>query len=117
MSIDRAVALNNGGRWYRATSKLRVTELERRFHNESVASVLYDKIGAIVPAAKEQVLIQVQMTADKLVLPDFSDEPVWVQEPIAEPDWTVTLALKELGVTLQTPAEEPYLLQRARKKG
>lgn len=114
MAYDRLRALNNGGQWFVAKSTLSVHELERRFHNESVASVLYDKVGAIVPAKKKQVLIQVQLTADKLVQPDFSDEPVWVEQPVDEPHWTVTLALKELGVQLQKPAPEPYLLRRAR---
>lgn len=115
MPYEHTTALNNRGQWYVATSKFSTREIERRFQAEMVASVLYDRIGAIVPQGKgrKNILIQVALTTDKLVLRD--DEPVWTQQPVAVPDWNVMLGLQELGVTLERPTDEPYLLRRLRK--
>jgi hypothetical protein len=101
----RAKALDNRGQWFKARTRKTVAEIETKFKTGEVASILYDRIGGLLPAGKSTVHIQVALHTDKVKLD--GDEPVWFTEPVSEPDWNVRLGLKELGLKLGKPVPIP----------
>lgn len=101
---------DNGGTWFLASYRYPAKYLEGRFqsHMTNIGSILYERTGGIVQAAKKNIYIQIQLATNAIVWVDFeSKEPVW--KPIRSyaynekpwPEWGVEVCLEELGVTLK----------------
>lgn len=77
-----------------------MAQLERRFAEELVGSVLYERVGGMLQGDKPYVYLQIALVMSELQQLHPDSEPVWVDVPALGdvPDYNVILALKEIRV-------------------
>jgi hypothetical protein len=112
----KAIANDNGGRWFLVSSRLSIAELDRRFRWGLVGRVLYDRIGGILKGPKEYLYMQIALVTDVADQHEITKEIVWTQVPTQAdtPEWAVTVALRDLGVTVIEPCHVEDVLAARR---
>jgi hypothetical protein len=95
-----AVRLDNRGVWFLCRSHWTVAQLERRFADELVATVLYHRIGGLLQGEKPYIYVQIALLRSELLQLHPDSEPEWVEVPTdgEYPDHDVTVALHEIQV-------------------
>ncbi len=104
--VDRAIQLDNNGKWFLAYSKYPVALIEARFAQELVAKVLYERVGGILQGPNNYIYMQIVCRQESYSL---IDGVVFKEVTDADkPDWSILLALREVGIYVdrQTSLEE-----------
>lgn len=96
----KAGRMDNGGKWFLASTRESALLLESRFAQELVASVLYQRVGGILQGPSGYVYVQIICQEEHYSLVDgYVEKKV---TPADKPEWAVLLALKEIGVYIET---------------
>jgi hypothetical protein len=98
--LQEAVRLDNRGVWFLCRSHWTVAQLERRFAEELVGSVLYHRVGGMLQGDKPYVYLQIRLSKTVLQQLHPDSEPEWIEVPTEGdmPDLDVQTALKEIRV-------------------
>lgn len=102
LRLSDAIRLDNRGTWFLCQSHWTVAQLERRFAEELVGSVLYARVGGILQGDKPYLFMQIALLTAELQQVHPDSEPVWVDVPALGgiPDYSVVEALKEIRVSV-----------------
>ena len=97
-----AIRLDNRGTWFLCKSHWTVAQLERRFAEELVGAILYERVGGLLQGEKPYVYIQIALmrTVFQQLHPDSEPEAVDVPTEGSWPDLNVETALKDIRVQL-----------------
>lgn len=100
LRLGEAIRLDNQGPWFLCQSHWTVAQLERRFAEELVGTVLYERIGGMLQGEKPYVYMQISLMTSELQQVHPDSEPEWVEVPAIGdvPDYNVFEALKEIRV-------------------
>lgn len=123
--IPSSIPNDNRGQWFLADSKHPVADLEHRFRKRKVGSILYERIGGILPGPRRKTLyIQIQLVTNAILRVDLeSKEPVWgrvrsyAYNEDPWPEWGVEICLRELGVELRQIVAPEIVLTAYHYKG
>ena len=105
--LKKAIANDNGGQWFLASSKFTAAQLERRFRGGAVGHVLYERIGGLLQGPYEYIYIQIDLVTSVIDGVDFeSKEEIWktVRSYSADecwPEWGVEFCLREIGIEIE----------------
>lgn len=102
--LFNALRMDNRAPWFQCVSHWTVAQLERRFAEELVGSVLYERIGGLLQGDGKTVYMQIALvrTTIERLHPDAELE--WLDVPLSEvwPDDMVLEALNDIRVTVST---------------
>jgi hypothetical protein len=100
--LAEAIRMDNRGPWFLCRSHWTVAQLERRFAEELVGGVLYERVGGMLQGDKPYVYLQIALmrTTFQRLHPDSEPEQIEVPTEGPWPDYNVIEALKELRVTV-----------------
>ena len=103
--LRNAIRLDNQGTWFLCQSHWTIAQLERRFAEELVGTVLYHRIGGMLEGDKPYIYLQILLTKSVLQQLHPDSEPEWIEVPTESdmPGTDVTTALKEIRVTVLRP--------------
>lgn len=98
----QAVRMDNRGTWFLCKSHWTVAQLERRFSEELVASILYERIGGMLQGEKPYIYMQIALMQSTLQKLHPDSEPEWVEVPTEgnKPSYDVVTGLKELQIAV-----------------
>lgn len=98
----QAVKLDNQGTWFLCESHWTVEQLERRFSEELVGTVLYERIGGILKGDTPYIFMQISLMTSTLQQLHPNSEPEWMDVPVdnAWPEDSVIDALKDIRVSV-----------------
>lgn len=104
----QAIRLDNRGVWFLCKSHWTVAQLERRFAEELVGTVLYERVGGMLQGEKPYVYLQIALVRSVLEKLHPDGEPEWIEVPTEGdmPDLTVQTALKDIRVTVLRPVPD-----------
>ena len=97
-----AIRMDNRGIWFLCRSHWTVAQLERRFAEELVGSVLYHRVGGMLQGEKPYVYLQIALmkTTWQQLHPDSEPEEIEVPIDGELPEYDVVVALKEIQTSI-----------------
>jgi hypothetical protein len=100
--LMNAIRMDNRGPWFLCRSHWTVEQLERRFAEELVGTVLYHRIGGMLQGDKPYIYLQIALMKSVIQQLHPDSEPEWVEEPVEGdmPEHDVVTALRELQTTV-----------------
>jgi hypothetical protein len=100
--LANAVRLDNRGPWFLCRSHWTVAQLERRFTEELVGTILYHRVGGILEGEKPYIYMQIALVKSVLQQMHPDSEPEWIEVPTEGdmPENDVQIALKEIRVNI-----------------
>jgi hypothetical protein len=106
--LAQAIRMDNRGLWFLCKSHWRIAQLERRFAEELVAGVLYERIGGMLQGDKPYIYMQILLVKSTLQQLHPNSEPEWIEVPTdsGTPDHGVITALKEIRVRVVSPVPD-----------
>jgi hypothetical protein len=101
--LGHAIRNDNRGQWFLCESHWNVAQLERRFAEELVGGVLYERIGGLLQGPAPYIYVQIALVTRVLQQLHPNSEAEWKDVPADDQQWpehTVERCLNEVGVSI-----------------